>query len=148
MMSDNPLIGTWRLERWRTIYDSGREIFPMGEDAQGWLLYTNDGHMAAFLSRADRPPFETGEMLSADDAEKVRAWDSFYSYSGRYEIGDGEVVHHLEACIYPNWVGKPQPRQMKLEGDRLTLSTPPQKTRRGEQWSEVVWRRAGAQRRP
>ncbi len=147
-MSDNPLVGTWRLERWRAIYDSGREIYPMGEDAQGWLLYTSDGYMAAFLSRADRPPFETGEMLSADDAEKVKAWDSFYSYCGRYEIRDDEVVHHLEASLYPNSVGTPQSRRMKLEGDRLTLTTPPQKTRRGQQTSEVVWRRAGTKDRP
>jgi hypothetical protein len=126
----------------RTTYDSGREIFPLGEDAQGWLLYTPDGYMAAFLSRANRPAFETGEMLSADDAEKVRAWDSFFSYCGRYEVRGNEVVHHVESSIYPNWIGDAQARTMRLEGDRLILTTPPQKTRRGVQTSEVVWRRA------
>lgn len=141
-MSPDQLVGTWKLERWRTTYDSGREIFPMGEDAQGWLLYTPDGHMAAFLSRAGRPAFESGEMLSAEDAEKVRAWDSFFSYCGRYEVRGDEVVHHIDASLYPNWIGDAQARTMRLEGDRLTLTTPPQKTRRGLQTSEVVWRRA------
>lgn len=141
-MSPDQLVGTWKLERMRTTYDSGREIYPMGEDAQGWLLYTSDGYMAAFLSRANRPAFETGEMLSADDAEKVRAWDSFFSYCGRYEVRGDEVVHHVEASIYPNWIGDAQARTMRLEGDRLILTTPPQKTRRGVQTSEVVWRRA------
>ena len=141
-MSPDQFVGAWTLERWRTIYDSGREIFPMGEDARGWLLYTADGYMAAFLSRADRPAFETGEMLSADDAEKVRAWGSFFSYCGRYEIRGADVVHHIEGSVYPNWVGDAQARTMHLEGDRLTLTTPPQKTRRGIQTSEVAWRRA------
>ena len=95
-MSTDQLVGTWTLERRRTTYDSEREIYPLGEDAQGWLLYTPDGYMAAFLSRANRPAFETGEMLSADDAEKVRAWDSFFSYCGRYEVRGNEVVHHVK----------------------------------------------------
>ncbi len=141
-MSTDQLVGTWTLERMRTTYDSGREIYPLGKDAQGWLLYTPDGYMAAFLSRANRPAFETGEMLSADDAEKIRAWDSFFSYCGRYEVRGDEVVHHVESSIYPNWIGDAQARTMRLEGDRLILTTPPQKTRRGVQTSEVVWRRA------
>lgn len=141
-MPPDQLVGAWTLERFLTTYDSGREIFPMGEDAQGWLLYTPDGYMAALLSRADRPAFETGEMLSADDAEKVRAWDSFFSYCGRYEVRGGEVVHHIEGSLYPNWIGQAQARTIRLEGNRLTLTTPPQKTGRGVQTSEVVWRRA------
>ena len=141
-MPPDQLVGAWTLERFLTTYDSGREIFPMGEDAQGWLLYTPDGYMAALLSRADRPAFETGEMLSADDAEKVRAWDSFFSYCGRYEVRGGEVVHHIEGSLYPNWIGQVQARTIRLEGNRLTLTTPPQKTGRGVQTSEVVWRRA------
>lgn len=141
-MSPDQLVGAWKLERWRTTYDSGREIFPFGEEAQGWLLYTSDGYMAAFLSRANRPAFATGEMLSADDTEKVHAWDSFFSYCGRYEVRGDEVVHHIEGSLYPNWIGEAQARTMRLEADRLTLTTPPQKTRRGVQTSEVVWRRA------
>ncbi len=114
----------------------------MGEDAQGRLLYTSDGYMAAFLSRANRPAFETGEMLSADDEEKVRAWDSFVSYCGNYEVRGDQVLHHVEGSIYPNWIGETQARTMHLKGNRLTLTTPPQKTRRGIQTSEVLWRRA------
>ena len=136
------LLGTWRLVSWRTTYDTGRVIFPMGEDAQGWILYTADGYMAAFLSRAGRPAFTTGEALSADDAEKVAAWDSFFAYSGTYEVDGERVVHHITSSMYPNWVGGDQERNARLDGDTLILTTPPQKTRRGTQTSEVVWRRA------
>jgi hypothetical protein len=33
------------------------------------------------------------------------------------------VVHHVEIASVPNWVGTDQVRDVKLEGDRLTLST-------------------------
>ena len=75
-------------------------------------------------------------------AEKVKAWDSFFSYCGRYEVRGDQVVHHIEGSLYPNWIGEAQTRMMRLDGDRLTLGTLPQKTRRGVQTTEVVWRRA------
>ena len=142
--SRDELIGTWKLERWETRYDDGRLIHPMGDDAVGFLVYAADGYMAATLSRRDRPGFTSGEMLSADEAEKARAWDSYFSYVGRYEVGDGKVTHHIEASQYPNWVGDAQVRLMRLDGDRLELSTPPQNSRRGRQTSHLIWRRAYA----
>lgn len=144
-MSKPNLVGAWTLERWETRYDDGRVIHPMGEDARGYLLYTADGHMAAFLMRAERPHFATGEALTATDAEKVAAWNSFYSYAGRYEVIGDRVIHHVEASMYPNWVGIDQERTLTIEGDRLTLSTPPQRTHRGTQQSIVRWRRARQQ---
>ncbi len=140
-MSDK-LLGAWELVSWRAIYDSGRIISPYGEDAEGRLLYTADGRMAAFLTRAGRAAFETGEALTADAAEKVAAWDSFFAYSGTYEI-EGDTVHHrIDICQYPNWIGDVQSREMVFDGDTLTLKTPPQQTSRGMQHSEVLWRRA------
>jgi len=34
------------------------------------------------------------------------------------------VVHRIEVSLFPNWVGESQERAYRLEGDRLTLSTP------------------------
>jgi hypothetical protein len=135
------LVGAWELERWETRYDDGRAIFPMGEDARGHLLYTADGHMSAFLMRANRPSFVTGEALTASDAEKVAAWNSFYAYAGRFEVSGDTVVHHVYASLYPNWVGQDQPRLVRFEGERLLLTTLPQETRRGVQRSTIRWRR-------
>ena len=143
-MSAERLQGTWTLETWRAVYDSGRVIYPMGEDAEGWLLYTAGGYMAAFLARAGRASFTTGEALTADDAEKIAAWDSFFAYSGTYEVVGSTVRHHIDACQYPNWIGDVQVREMVFEDGRLILKTPPQKTGRGTQHSEVIWRRAAS----
>jgi hypothetical protein len=35
------------------------------------------------------------------------------------------VIHHIEVCSYPNWIGNAQVRFARLEGDLLTLSTKP-----------------------
>ena len=142
MATADQLVGTWELVRWETSYDDGRTIYPMGEDAKGYILYTPDGFMSAVLFRADRPHFTSGEALTANDPEKVAGWNSYYAYGGPFEVQGDRVVHTVAYCIYPNWVGATQVRGISFEGDNLVLSTPPQKTRRGTQTSRVIWSRA------
>jgi hypothetical protein len=35
------------------------------------------------------------------------------------------VIHHIEVCSYPNWIGNAQVRFAKLDGGLLTLSITP-----------------------
>jgi len=144
MVKVEQLLGTWELVRWETSYDDGLTIYPMGEDAKGFIMYTTDGHMSAALFRGNRPNFETGEALTASDAEKVAGWDSYYSYGGPFEIDGDRVIHTVAHTIYPNWLGGTQVREISFEGEHLILTTPPQKTRRGTQNSRVIWRRPKA----
>ncbi|MEK9945269.1 MAG: lipocalin-like domain-containing protein [Alphaproteobacteria bacterium] len=144
MVKVEQLLGTWELVRWETSYDDGRTIYPMGEDAKGFIMYTTDGYMSAALFRGNRPNFETGEALTASDAEKVAGWDSYYSYGGPFEIDGGRVIHTVAHTIYPNWLGGTQVREISFEGEHMILTTPPQKTRRGTQNSRVIWRRPKA----
>ncbi len=141
MVKVEQLLGTWELVRWETSYDDGRTIYPMGEDAKGFIMYTTDGYMSAALFRGNRPNFETGEALTASDAEKVAGWDSYYSYGGPFELDGDRVIHTVAHTIYPNWLGGTQVREISFEGAHLILTTPPQKTRRGTQNSRVIWRR-------
>lgn len=135
------LVGTWLLVSWETRYEDGRRIYPMGEDALGFLVYSDDGYIAATLSRRNRSPFRTGEMLTADVAEKAQGWDSYFSYVGRYSVADGKVTHHIEASQYPNWAGDDQVRVVALDDNRLVLATPTQTARRGRQTSHLIWSR-------
>jgi len=144
MVKVEQLLGTWELVRWETSYDDGRTIYPMGEDAKGFIMYTTDGYMSAALFRGNRPNFETGEALTASDAEKVAGWDSYYSYGGPFELDGDRVIHTVAHTIYPNWLGGTQVREISFEGAHLILTTPPQKTRRGTQNSRVIWRRPSA----
>ena len=64
--------GAWQLVEW-TAGDS----HPLGPDAVGRLIYSDDGFMAAFLARAD-------------------GFSDALAYSGTWELRGGEeVVHHV-----------------------------------------------------
>ena len=139
MINKSDLIGSWSLVSWKTVYDDGRIIFPMGDDAKGYLVYSNDGFMSASLFASNRPHLVSGEMLTADDDEKVIAWDSYFSYSGKFIIEKNKVHHHVLSSMYPNWVGDRQTRIVVIADEKLILETMPQKTKKGTQRSIVEW---------
>src|SRR5712671_1062976 len=47
--------------------------------------------------------------------------------SGRYTVEGEKVVHHVDVSWNESWTGTDQVRFFKLEGDRLTITTAPQK---------------------
>jgi Lipocalin-like domain len=49
------------------------------------------------------------------------------------------VVHHIEVCSYPNWIGDAQERFATLDGDLLTLSTKPMTFQGVERTVEFLW---------
>ena len=82
--SANPLLGSWRLVSCETKAADGSIDYPLGEDAVGLLMYTDDGHMSGSLARADRQPFATGDLVGGKRGEKERVAESYVSYCGRY----------------------------------------------------------------
>jgi hypothetical protein len=80
MLSDNPLIGAWRLVSWRNQAADGEITYPMGPDALGYVLYTRDGHFSVTVTRARRSPFADGDLLSGTTVEKVMAMESCAAY--------------------------------------------------------------------
>ena len=52
-MESNPLIGAWRLVSYegRT---GDNVLYPLGEDATGYIMYTHDGHMSVAMMAAGR----------------------------------------------------------------------------------------------
>jgi len=53
------------------------------------------------------------------------------------------VIHHIEVCSYPNWIGNAQVRYAKLDRDVLVLSTKPMIFQGVERRAELVWDRVG-----
>jgi len=125
IVAQHPFVGAWRLLSWEARTADGRITYPWGEEVAGYLLYTADGHMSAALMAAGRPRFAVDDILGGTVEERAQAAQTYLSYAGTYEIGDGEVVHHVELSLFPNWVGDVQRRFFALEGHRLTLSTGP-----------------------
>lgn len=129
------------LVQWRRIAADGTESFPLGNDAEGTLLYTADGYMSAMMTAAGRPDIEGGDPLGGDEEARAAAYSTCLAYSGTWEQDGDEVVHHVTQCLYPNWAGTVQPRPITDRGGELVLRTPQAKP--GDVINEMAWRRPG-----
>ena len=112
------LVGAWRLVEW-TAGDS----HPLGPDAVGRLIYSEDGFMSAFLARAD-------------------GFSDALAYSGTWELRDGEeVVHHVSVSTQ-RVVRRSSDlvRSVSWADGDLVLTTPPP---RGGEVNVLRWRREG-----
>ncbi len=122
------LQGVWQLLRWEIAYSDGRpSSFPYGEDAIGLIQYTHDGGMAGTISRRDRPRLSGESVRSVPEAERLAAFESYFSYAGSYETrvhqGQAQVVHQVDLALNPNFVGSHQVRNVDFAADGgLTLS--------------------------
>jgi len=120
------LSGTWKLISVEARYEDNLVIYPWGPKASGLLIYTQDGYMSITIMRGDRPRFLVPDMLGGSIEEQAQAAQSYLSYSGTYEIQSDKVIHHIEASLFPNWVGEDQVRFVdKLTKDQLVLRTSP-----------------------
>ena len=133
----NDLIGAWRLVSWSLVYADGRAPeYPLGEDAQGILMYTADGHVSATLMTQARPAEAPGS-----EAEAARAYGESFAYAGRYEVRDGAAYHSIQIATNPALIGFTSTRHIALEGDRLILSGP-DFAASSPRTQRIEWRRA------
>jgi len=135
-----PLVGTWKLVSVERHGPGGAITRPMGEAPSGFLTYTADGYMQAILMPGGRQAFDSGDIYGTAD-ERLRAASHFVAYAGRYERRDDVVVHFPESSFFPNWVGRELRRKIDLAGNRMTLSTEPEKAGGGESAGVLVWER-------
>jgi hypothetical protein len=123
-MSDDRLVGTWRLLSFEAQDEDGCITFPFGQDVVGFITYTSEGYMSVQFGRADRARLSGADWAGAPSSEIAAAARGYIAYCGRYEIRDGDVVHQVESSLMPNWIGGDQVRQIAHRGDTITLSTP------------------------
>jgi hypothetical protein len=97
----------------------------LGEGANGCIHYLPDGRMAVLIQYGACPPLPAAPA-QASDAELAAAARRFYAYAGPFTIEGDRVIHHLDTCSNPNDVGADYVRTVALDGDRLTLGTPPE----------------------
>jgi Lipocalin-like domain len=142
------LVGAWRLVSWENRAADGQVTHPMGADALGYVIYTDDGRFSVTISRAGRAGFAAGDLLGGATDEKAQAMESFVAYAGRYRFHGDRVIHHVELSLFPNWVGSDQERWVELAGDRLTLSASPLLLAGKQQIPRLVWERVDRPPKP
>lgn len=134
------LVGAWSLVSWSIEFSDARPTrYPYGEAPVGSIVYSDNGRMLAAISRSDRNSLSVGVPQQAPDTEKTAAFDSFFSYGGRYAIEGDTVIHSVDIALNPNFVGSEQRRSMLFEGDCLTLSA-----HEGSRHHKLKWQRVAS----
>lgn len=72
-MAENQFVGTWRLVSLELRDAEGLAIYPYGQDAIGYLMYTPDGYMSAHIMKAHRSNFAAFDMGAATHEEQAIA---------------------------------------------------------------------------
>ncbi len=136
------LMGTWKLVSMEHRTTQGRIFYPYGKDAEGRLMYSMDGFMAVTVASANRKPFHSQGLFEGSDTEKKIAMETFLSYCGRYRVESNKIVHVIEMSLYPNWIGKEEPRYFELFNDLLVLRTASFTSNGEEQVGIITWQKA------
>ena len=143
--------GTWRLLEYTFHHEDGAIERPWGDEVSGYLLYTPQGYMSANLSPAHRnwrfrrarlkaevPAAEEGGMVRLARRGVPR---DYIAYSGRFELKDGMIIHHVEVSLFPHWVGFPQHRYYQFTEDQLILRTSSINSGRRRVVAQLRWER-------
>jgi hypothetical protein len=118
MFSEKDLAGSWRLvAHFYLESDGSTSEGPMGEHADGVLIYHEDGYMAASLMRTESPPTSEG----AAPAAYLGSTDDYLGYSGRWHLADDTVVHDVVIGSHQRVVHTRQAREVTFDNDVLRL---------------------------
>ena len=141
--SRNALVGTWKLISATDTTDKGQIIEnAYGLNPTGFLTYTPDGRMMAIITNGGRKPLSVPDWVGAPVEERAEAFATLVSYAGSYTLDGDRVTHHVEAAWVQNAVNRDLIRFIvKLEGNRVTLRTPPGLKGGVQITEELVWAR-------
>jgi len=138
------ILGTWRLVSYvRQDLPSGATSDVMGAHPSGYINYSSDGRMMVLIVGTGRKK-PAGPVATPDEAEALIR--SMLAYAGTYSLDTQAktVTHHVEISWDQSRAGTDQVRTYTLEGNRLTLTTPPstdpasgQKTVRTLVWEKL-----------
>jgi len=136
------IVGAWRLHSCKNIFtETSKVAYPFGEEAKGYVMYQPDGYFALSLTSKDRTLCASDSPFDVSEAEKLNIADEFFAYFGRYEFQNDKVIHKIEQCTFPNWIGKELLRYAALNGKILILTTDPFLYEGKKAIAEVIWKR-------
>jgi len=113
------IVGTWALVS--VVYEdiASKERTPVyGEHPRGIQIATPEGRWLALMTAE-------GRAIPKTDVDRAQALKSMIAYTGRYRVENGQVITKIEAAWNEAWVGGEQVRNIRFEGDRLYIESPP-----------------------
>jgi hypothetical protein len=140
--ANDKLVGTWKLVSASSTTSAGERCeTPYGPSPVGFLTYTADGRVSAMISYGGRKSLS---VRGGTPEEQADAFKTFLAYAGRYALSDDTVTHSVEISSIQTYVGKDLVRDVKFQGDRITLVTPPTFVNGKVQTVELIWERLPA----
>ena len=124
----NRFPGVWRLISCERKSADGRLDYPYGEKPVGRITYDKAGRMSAQLMRPVRrstmPPGVSMIAGAASGEELREAVSGFIAYFGTFDVDESTqtVIHHVQACLVPSWVGTDLKRTYRFNANRLVLT--------------------------
>jgi hypothetical protein len=95
----------------------------------------------AIISHSGRKPLASGDRISASVNERAEAFATSFSYAGRYSLTGNKIIHHIEIASVQNWVDTDLVRLVRLEDNKITLTTPPISVGGQIRTTDLVWER-------
>lgn len=127
-MSENPLVGVWKLVACEAIRTNGSLVPIYGKRPVGRLYYDAQGNMSVHIMRAGRAPSLGETKFAASDEEMKAAYEGYEAYFSKYKLdqASGTVSHKVVGSLFPNWTGSIQHRYYEIDSrGQLILSTAP-----------------------
>jgi len=121
-------LGVWKLNSCERKLPNGKTDYPYGEKPVGRITYDKAGRMSAQLMRPGRrstvPPGLSLIAANASAEEIRESVSGFIAYFGKFDVDEASttVIHHVESCLIPSWVGTDLRRKYRFEGNRLMLN--------------------------
>ena len=149
MVTGKDILGSWLMVDRGTDSEADRQQARAryGDDPQGFMIFAPDGWMNAIVCWGGRPVLPGAPDWHADapDTEKLRAFDTYLSYGGRWKVENSTLSTEVAFALNPGWVGGKQVRQLEMTEDghlilRLSRAWPDGRVMNG--W--VRWKRAAA----
>jgi len=142
-MSTEMFAGTWELVSSEMRTSSGEIHYPLGKNCQGRLMFDREGNFSAQLMQPERPKFASDDILRGTDAEIRTAYQGYVGFWSRIEVDEAnkKFTYNVEGSLFPNWIGHENIRYYEIEGDRMTLKTPPFLVAGNEIVGVLVWNR-------
>ena len=113
--TSNSLVGTWKLEAFQIEFEN-HERQDAYDKPCGSLIITPDGRTLAIVA-------DNGRQLNDHPSS---LFDRMMAYSGPCHVqGDGSFTTDVDVAWHPSWLGTKQTRYFKIEGDMLSIITPP-----------------------
>ena len=125
-MEIKKFIGTWKLLKWSATGTEGMVHFPFGEDALGFITYTDQYQMNVMLMKADRNHLDKNILSKSNKSlDIIDAYHSYISYGGQFEVIPEEnlIIHRITMSSYPNWTNKNEKRKYEFYNNQLILET-------------------------